>query len=82
LWAPTENLRSSHAAQLSELLDALAAGVRPRCSGEDGRRSLEFITGLYRSAITGKPVLRSELTPADPFYSALNGVSSTETVNV
>jgi predicted dehydrogenase len=74
-WAPADNAPSSHAAQLAELLDALAVGTRPRCSGDDGRRSLEFITGLYRSAITGKPVLRSELTPADPFYSALNGSS-------
>ena len=38
------------------------------------RRTLEFITGLYKAAITGEPVLRSSIKKGDPFYSRLNGV--------
>lgn len=75
-WAPTDNVGSSHTAQLVELLDALKAGVRPPCSGSDGRRSLEFITGLYQSAFTGLPVLRSQLTGDSPFYRAMSGAQA------
>ncbi len=77
-WPPSENIASSHAAQLRVLLDAIEAGVRPPSSGVDGRRSLEFVAGLYASAFTGRPVHRADLTPDNPFYHALNGASVTE----
>jgi predicted dehydrogenase len=72
-WVPQEDLPSSHAAQLVALLDALDAGERPPSSGADGRRSLEFVAGLYQSAITGRAVRREELTPENPFYHSMNG---------
>ena len=72
-WLPEENVPSSHTAQLRELLDSLERRERPRASGADGRRTLEFVTGMYRSAITGRPVLRAELTTDDPFYSSMAG---------
>ena len=75
-WRPDEDTPSSHAAQLSELLASFAAGQRPRSSGTDGRRVLEFIAGLYQSALTGQPVLRAELTTANPFYYSMNGDAS------
>lgn len=64
---------SSHTAQLSYVLDALERGDRPPTSGRAGRETLELITALYRSAFTGRPVLRGEITPADPFYHRLHG---------
>lgn len=72
-WAPEENTASSHEAQIAVFLDAMDAGERPPASGHDGRRSLELVTGLYQSAITGLPVLRSELVPGNPFYTQLDG---------
>ncbi|GAB3282039.1 Gfo/Idh/MocA family protein [Kineosporia babensis] len=72
-WAPSEDLASSHVAQLAVYLDALEAGERPPASGHDGRRTMELVTALYQSAITGKPVLRSELVPGNPFYTQLDG---------
>jgi predicted dehydrogenase len=72
-WLPATDVPSSHAAQLTEFLDAMDRGVRPPASGADGRRSLELITGLYESAITGRPVLRSELVAGNPFYDHLDG---------
>ncbi|GAB6897099.1 Gfo/Idh/MocA family protein [Kineosporia succinea] len=72
-WAPETDEASSHAAQLSAYLDAMDAGVRPPASGHDGRRSLELVTGLYQSAITGRPVLRTDLTEDNPFYTQLDG---------
>ncbi|MBC6458202.1 Gfo/Idh/MocA family protein [Actinomadura sp. HBU206391] len=64
---------SSHAAQLAALLDSYERGERPATSGAGGRQTLEFVTGLYKSALTGRPVLRSELAPGDPFYHRPHG---------
>jgi predicted dehydrogenase len=72
-WEPEGNVASSHLAQLDALVTSLERGERPRASGQDGRRSLELIAGMYRSAITHQRVLRSELVSGDPFYSAMNG---------
>jgi predicted dehydrogenase len=72
-WLPTTDVRSGHAVQLASFLDAMDRGERPEVSGHDGRISLELITGLYESAITGRPVLRSELAPGNPFYEHLDG---------
>ncbi|GAA2081868.1 Gfo/Idh/MocA family protein [Actinomadura alba] len=64
---------SSHGAQLTALLDCLERGERPPTSGAGGRQTLEFVTGLYKSALTGRPVSRGELVPGDPFYRRLHG---------
>ena len=72
-WRPTDDVASSHTAQLTHYLDAMDRGERPEASGADGRRSMELITGLYQSAITGRPVLRGELAPGNPFYDHLDG---------
>jgi predicted dehydrogenase len=74
-WPPKDDVPSSHTAQLRELLDSLERHERPRASGADGRRSLEFIAGMYQSAITGRRVTRAELTQDDPYYSSMAGPS-------
>ncbi|RCG30639.1 gfo/Idh/MocA family oxidoreductase [Sphaerisporangium album] len=73
LWKPPDDVPSSHAAQLADLLDSYERGERPALSGKEGRQSLEFVTGLYASALTGRPVLRSDLTEDNPFYHRLDG---------
>ncbi|HJP80472.1 MAG TPA: Gfo/Idh/MocA family oxidoreductase [Pseudonocardiaceae bacterium] len=70
---PTDEVRSSHEAQLPLLLDAMERGERPPASGEAGRATLELVTALYRSAFTGAPVRRGEIGPHDPFYHHLHG---------
>jgi predicted dehydrogenase len=72
-WAPADDLASSHAAQFDALVDAFEAGMRPQAGGADGRRVMELITGMYRSAVTGERVRRADLTADDPFSSALDG---------
>jgi predicted dehydrogenase len=72
-WLPTDDVDSSHTAQLTHYLDAMDRRERPPASGADGRRSMELITGLYQSAITGRPVRRTELGPGNPFYDRLDG---------
>jgi predicted dehydrogenase len=64
---------SSHLAQLRELVASMRAGQRPRSSGEDGRKSLELVTALYKSAFTDTTVKRGGIGPGDPYYTALHG---------
>ncbi|MFC4111254.1 Gfo/Idh/MocA family protein [Nonomuraea zeae] len=73
LWNPPRDVPSSHDTQLGLLLDAYERGARPPASGADGRRAMEFVTGLYASAFTGRPVRREEITPDSPFYHRLDG---------
>ena len=47
--------------------------VRWAVTIEARRRTLEFITSLYKSALTGQPVRRGSITSDDPFYHAMNG---------
>lgn len=77
-WPPVSDRRSGHAAQLAHVLDALAAGERPYSSGADARRTLELVTGIYKAAITGRPVHRAELGPGDPYYRSFGGERATE----
>jgi predicted dehydrogenase len=72
-WLPGTDEASSHAAQLRVLIDAFRRGERPPASGDDGRRSLEFIAGMYKAAIEGRPVRREELTADDRYYGAMHG---------
>lgn len=73
-WANIgENVESSHAAQLSAFLAAKARNERPPVSGPDVRGTLEFLTALYKSGMTGQAVLRGSITSDDPFYYRMCG---------
>ena len=73
-WLPSEpGEPSSHRPQLAALLSDLRAGRRPATSGGSGRAALEFITAMYKSALTGQTVTRGSIGPGDPFYTAVNG---------
>jgi len=53
-------LLSSHVMHQRQILDVLAAieeGRPPRVSGEDGRRAVKLIEGLYQSSKSGGPVI-------------------------
>lgn len=71
--ALTENIPSGHDVQLGEIIGCMRRNERPPVSGEEARRILEFIASLYKSAHTGLPVHRGDITPNDPFYYAMNG---------
>lgn len=74
LWQDIgEDIPSSHSAQLAAMLDAMDAGRRPPVSGEDVRGTLEFLAAFYKSAMTGRSVVRGAITPDDPFYHRMNG---------
>lgn len=55
-----------HREQLKEFIKAIETGRRPHVDGEEGRKSVEIILAIYKSAWTGKPV---ELPlKADPVF--------------
>ncbi|MBE1497916.1 putative dehydrogenase [Amycolatopsis lexingtonensis] len=73
-WSvPSDDVVSSHAAAFAPVLAAHRAGRRPPCSGEDGRRVLEFVAALYKSAATGLGVRRGEIGPGDAFHRSMAG---------
>ena len=45
-----------HAKQFHDLLEAIKKDREPSVNGPEGRRSVEIILGIYKSAETGRPV--------------------------
>jgi predicted dehydrogenase len=68
-----EDVPSNHAAQLDRLVDDLLSARPHDTTLAATRPTMEFVTALYASAITGEPVHRADLTPGHPFYRALHG---------
>ncbi len=64
---------STHGAQLNQFVANLDQGTRPLTSGKEARRTIELLTAIYKSALTGEVVLCGSIAPGDPFYSALHG---------
>ena len=54
--ADPASLSAAHAAQLADFIGAVREGREPRITGEDGRRTLDLILGIYESARAGRPV--------------------------
>ncbi|MGH3880246.1 MAG: Gfo/Idh/MocA family protein [Actinophytocola sp.] len=76
-WAAgPAGVRSGHDAQLTVVLDALAAGAPPPVSLVDARLTVELVAGIYASAFTGRPVARGELGPDSPFYHRMDGTGA------
>ncbi len=57
-----------HPAQIRNFLRAIRGEEPLQCGGEDGRRAIELIMAIYRSACTRQPVALP-LPVSDPFYS-------------
>ncbi len=57
-----------HAGQLDDVLTALETDREPAITGEDGRRTIELITAIYKAGSTRQPV-SLPIAPDDPFYT-------------
>ena len=64
---------SNHAAQITRLVDDLLAGRTHQTTLTSTRSTLEFVSGVYASALLGTGILRAELVPGHPFYADLSG---------
>ncbi|MFI5356785.1 MAG: Gfo/Idh/MocA family protein [Opitutales bacterium] len=67
------DIGSTHGAQLVALADNLDRKTVPLTGGAEARRTLEFLTAIYKSAFTDTTVTRGSIQPGDPFYTALHG---------
>jgi predicted dehydrogenase len=68
-----EDVQASHAAQLTHTLNAYERGDAPLTSGLQARSTVEFLTALYKSALTRQTVQRGSIGPEDPFYRHVYG---------
>ncbi|MCF7689164.1 MAG: Gfo/Idh/MocA family oxidoreductase [Cephaloticoccus sp.] len=64
---------STHGAQLVTLVENMDHQTTPLTSGAEARRTLEFLTAIYKSAYTDLTVKCGSIQAGDPFYTALNG---------
>lgn len=70
-----DDVSGSHAAQLTHLLDALEHGETPLTSGKQARVTVEFLTALYKSALTRQPIRPGAIGSDDPFYYHVYGAA-------
>lgn len=68
-----EDVPSNHGAQITRLVDDLLAGRTHETTLASTRATMELVSALYASAITGGAVNRADLVPGHPFYGALHG---------
>ena len=73
------DVHASHGAQISHLLDSMDRNERPLVSGNEARRIIEFISAMYKSAVTGQPVKRGSIVKGDPFYKHVAGTLALKT---
>jgi predicted dehydrogenase len=75
VWAESAGIDvpSNHAAQITRLVEDLLAGRTHQTTLASTRSTLEFVTGVYASALLGRGILRDELVPGHPFYADLSG---------
>ncbi|MBR6706873.1 MAG: Gfo/Idh/MocA family oxidoreductase [Clostridia bacterium] len=57
-----------HTGQLDNVLTAVEKDEKPAITGEDGRRTIELITAIYKSG-SGRLPVEFPLKPDDPFYT-------------
>ncbi|TVQ35476.1 MAG: gfo/Idh/MocA family oxidoreductase, partial [Spirochaetaceae bacterium] len=68
LYESTASLtREGHPAQIENMLDSIDQQTEPLVDGAAGRRTVELITGIYKSACSGA-VVDFPIDPQDPFY--------------
>ncbi|MFK4084716.1 Gfo/Idh/MocA family protein [Kribbella sp. NPDC020789] len=74
-WAESAgaDVPSNHAAQIRRLVGDLEAGRPHDTTLASTRPTMEFVTALYASALTGTAVHRADLTAGHAFYGALHG---------
>lgn len=68
-----EDAPANHTTQLTHTLNALERGEAPLTTGAQARAIVEFLTCLYKSALTRQPITRGSIQPDDPFYYHVYG---------
>jgi len=58
--------------QIRDFVNHLQKGDEPPVTAYEARRSLEIITGIYKSGLTGE-IVKFPIEKDDPFYKRING---------
>ena len=58
-----------HPGQINDVLDAIEQGRAPAITAEDGRRTIELITAIYKSGAT-RSTVQLPILKNDPFYTS------------
>jgi predicted dehydrogenase len=53
---PKQSDSTWHRLQIADFVNAILSGREPIVSGREGRKSVEIINGIYKSAKSGVPV--------------------------
>ena len=61
-----------HQGQIDNVLTAIETGAKPMIDGEDGRRTIELITAIYKAG-TEQRTIELPVQKDDPFYT-VNGI--------
>ncbi|TVS20769.1 MAG: gfo/Idh/MocA family oxidoreductase [Planctomycetaceae bacterium] len=69
---PVTEVPASHATVVEALLGDMDAGRAPLTSGNETRRTIEFLAAMYKSAQTRQPVQAGSIDRSDPFYHAFS----------
>ncbi|HVA89937.1 MAG TPA: Gfo/Idh/MocA family oxidoreductase [Chloroflexota bacterium] len=69
---PTD-VPASHTAQLAALLDSMDRDEPPAMCTPEARRTIEFVTSLYKAGATGALVGSGSIGQDDPFYHHVGG---------
>jgi predicted dehydrogenase len=72
---------SNHAAQINRLVEDLLAGRPHETTLSAVRPTMELVTALYASSLTGTTVHRRDLVPGHPHYARLDGGLSADAVS-
>ncbi len=65
---PEVEISPSQETQIRCLYDDMKTGTPPLTTGRERRRTVEFLTCLYKSAATGRSVTAGSITADDPWY--------------
>lgn len=68
----TTEIPASHATVVESLLDDMDAGRAPLTSENETRRTIEFLSAMYKSAETKQPVPAGSINLSDPFYHSFS----------
>ncbi len=68
-------IHEGHTGQLDNVMTAIEQGGKVAITGEDGRRTIELITAIYKSGTTGRTVCLP-LPAEDPFYTVQGVMAS------
>lgn len=63
--------RGEIATQVREVVRCLREGARPPVTTEDARKTIDFITSIYKASALHEPVWRGAISNEDPFYHGM-----------